>query len=68
MSSLVDLGTVLFYQQRKNEAILMFEQALLLVPDSEIIHHNLALIYAQQGNDEKAEYHRRVKWDRTVLL
>lgn len=64
---LTDIGSALFYQQKKDEAALMFEQALLLAPGNEVLHHNLAIIYGQKGNDEKAEQHRRAKWDQIVF-
>jgi tetratricopeptide (TPR) repeat protein len=65
---LVDLGTVLFYGGKRDDALQYYEQALALVPDSEIIHHNLAVIYALRGDDERAEVHRRAKWDSMFVV
>ncbi|HEV2328373.1 MAG TPA: tetratricopeptide repeat protein [Verrucomicrobiae bacterium] len=41
------------------EAISLWEQLLVYHPDDGVLHWDLSIAYAQQGDQQRAEYHRR---------
>jgi tetratricopeptide (TPR) repeat protein len=54
------LGTILMKLGRPREALVQLETALRLLPGRPALHHKLADVYQQLGNDDLAEEHRRL--------
>jgi tetratricopeptide (TPR) repeat protein len=54
------LGTILMKLGRPREALVQLETALRLLPGRPALHHKLADVYQQLGNDDLAAEHRRL--------
>ncbi|MFC1627586.1 tetratricopeptide repeat protein [Gemmatimonadota bacterium] len=51
------LGLSYGYLERRGEALALYERAIELDPDNLVNHMNLAVLYVQQGEHDKAEPH-----------
>jgi tetratricopeptide (TPR) repeat protein len=58
-----ELAYMLAQQGHRAEAITLWEELLAYEPDDGVLHWDLSLAYAQQGNPERAAYHRRLAQD-----
>lgn len=55
-----ELAYLLAQQGHRDRAIALWEKLLLYEPQERLLHWNLALAYAQEGNQERAAFHRRL--------
>ena len=55
-----ELAYMLAQQGHQAEAISLWEELLAYHPDDSVLHWDLSIAYAQQGNPERAAYHRRL--------
>jgi tetratricopeptide (TPR) repeat protein len=54
-----ELAYLLVEQGKRAEAISLWEEALIYLPQDNVLHWNLAKAYAEQGNRDRASYHIR---------
>lgn len=54
-------------QGHRAEAISLWEQLLLYHPDDSVLHWDLSIAYAQQGDLKRAQYHRRLALGRETI-
>jgi tetratricopeptide (TPR) repeat protein len=55
-----ELAFMLATQGRRDEAISLWEESLVYNPDDGAMQHNLAIAYAQQGDQERAAYYQHL--------